>query len=95
MSFKKVIFFGLFLSCFHQSYAYQITDEENGRVQSQTENNKEQIFCKYNTGDWYGSSKYDEQSDTIIIKNCAWGAGYSCRTYKIPKKTLANNIPWL
>lgn len=81
--FKKIILFVLFLSCGYQSYANQITNE--GAEQIQKENKQQKIFCHYNFFDWYGSSKYDQQSDEIIIENCKWGMGYKCDKYKIPK----------
>lgn len=83
MVFKKVILFGLFLFCVLQSYAQEISNKEI--EQEQSENNHEKIFCSYNMFDWFGSSKYDEQSDEIIIENCKWGYGYECDTYKISK----------
>lgn len=92
MLFKKFIVSGIFLSLFYTSYAYQIADNEPEQTQQQEEKNQEQIFCHYSMGDWYGSSKYDEKSDKIIIKNCSWGMGYDCSTHEIPKLTEFDNI---
>lgn len=92
MALKKFIIFGFFLSFILPTHAYLITDEEQEKTQINKENNQEQIFCHYNVGDWYGSSKYDEQSDEIIIENCAWGMGYDCNTYKIPKLTEFDDV---
>lgn len=90
MLFKKVVLFGLFLSCIYQSYAYQIAND--GVEQKQQETEQKYVFCHYNIGDWYGDSKYDEQSDEIIIENCNWGNGWNCSMYKIPKLSEFDDI---
>ncbi len=87
---KKVVLFGLFLFCVFQSYAQEVSNEEI--EQSQKENNQGKTFCSYTMGDWFGSSKYDEQSDEIIIENCKWGMGWDCDIYKIPKLTEFDGI---
>ena len=92
MTFKNFIIFIFCLSFVLPTYAYLITDETPEKIQQNTENYQEQTFCHYYMGDWYGSSKYNEQSDEIIIENCSWGMGYDCNTYKIPKLSEFDNV---
>lgn len=61
----------------YQTNSYSIAQSESPEA--------EKTFCKYNWGDWRGSSKYDETSDTVYIQNCVWGMGYDCHEYKINK----------
>ncbi len=90
MLFKKLVIFGLFLSWFNPCYAYEVSGNDSEQIQQQDK--KTVLFCDYDRGDWYGSSKYDEKSDEIIIKNCAWAMGYECGLRKIPKLTEFDGI---
>lgn len=90
MLFKKLVIFGLFLSWFNPGYAYEVSGNDSEQIQQQDK--KTLWFCDYDMGDWYGSSKYDEKSDEIIIRNCAWAMGYECGLRKIPKLTEFDGI---
>ena len=82
MLFKKLIVFGLCLFSVCSLYASQITDKEQEQTQQKQEIKE---FCHYDISDFRGSSKYDAQSDEIVIENCILETGFDCSSYKISK----------